>query len=129
MTGPTRDFPDVETVLIALIQGSGIVAQVGADLPENLQYRMPFALVVRSGGGDDGISDFPTVDVELYTNLKTDGKRLSEHLRQRLTRPMPGWPLDRIETVGAITELPFGGRNVRRWSNTFRATTRRVTTA
>lgn len=128
MTAPTREFPDVEAVLIALIQAAGIVTQVGGDLPENLQYRMPFALVVRSGGNDNGVSDFPTVDVELYTSLKTDGKQLSERLRQHLTRPMPGWPLDRIETIGAITEMPFGGRNVRRWSNTFRVATRRITT-
>ena len=33
------------------------------------------------------------------------------------------------QTVGAITELPYGGRNVRRWSNTYRITTRRITVA
>lgn len=124
-----REFPNVEALIVALIDTTGLVAGVGSDLPQNLQYRLPYVLVVRSGGPDDGVSDFPLVDAEVYAARKANGRRLSEQIRQRLLRDLPGWPIDRIETVGAIQELPFGTRNVRRWTNTFRVTTRRITTS
>jgi hypothetical protein len=126
-----REYPDVETVVVGLLIDSGIVTGAGTnDLPGNVAYRLPYALVQRAGGDDNGVSDFPTVDIEVYAAQRVNGRHLCERIRQYLTGGgRPPYPLDRVETVGAVTELPYGGRRIRRWSNTYRITTRRITVA
>lgn len=126
-----RQYPDIETVLVGLLLESSILQGAGTnDLPGNLAYRLPYGLVLRAGGDDDGVSDYPTVDVEIYAAQRVNGRALCEQVRQYLTGSgRPPYPLDRVETVGAITELPYGGRHIRRWSNTYRVTTRRITVA
>lgn len=121
-------YRNTRTVIAGLLRTSGVIRQVDIALPGNLAYRLPFGLVLRSGGNDDGVSDFATIDVEVYVPQQIAGDVLSEEIRQYLTGGgrRPPYPLDRVETIGAITELPYAGRGVRRWSNTYRVATRRT---
>lgn len=126
----TGAYPDAEQAIADLISGSGLLNAVGVgdSPPSNVAYRLPYGLVYRSGGADDGITDAALVDVEVYVHQRSNGRDLSEQIRQRLVTPgRPPYPLDRITTVGAIQELPSGGRHIRRWTATYRVAARRTT--
>lgn len=76
-------FPDVEDLLMAYLGLLGLVD------PENIDTVVPAdgvagIEVARIGGIDDGITDYPLVEVSCYAEDRNTVKNMSEAVRQAL---------------------------------------------
>lgn len=123
-------FPDVLDELIwwlehATFQQAGEV-KAGTSTPGTF----PAGLFVRVGvvgGSDDGITDNPLVDVDVFASTYAAARGLAEDVRQGL-RPrvrMRSATIDRVRTDVSPRELPWGNANVRRISATYQISFRR----
>ena len=86
-----------------------------------------FARVAVIGGKDDGITDTPLVDVDVFSNTYAAARGLAEDVRQGL-RPrvrMRSATIDTVRTDVSPRELPWGNANVRRISATYQISFRR----
>jgi hypothetical protein len=127
VTGPARSWPDVEDVLVGLLDAAGLADNAGRDLPANLRYRMPFVLVRRRGGTDDGRTDRAMVDVDVLSSQPGVAKTRSADIRDHLLGdPLLLWPIDYVETVSGPQEIPHGDTSVLRWTTTYEVHCRRV---
>jgi hypothetical protein len=117
--------------VIAALVGAELAEHVGRELPTNLRYRMPYTLVERTGGPDDGISDTATVNIDVLSSSVDVAKQRSENIRDYLTGDArsPRHPIDRAETVAGPQEIPYGDVSVRRWTTTYQITARRTAAA
>jgi hypothetical protein len=126
-------FIDVEHALMDLF--ADLVddpADVVTVLPNDLQARLAVdRQVIRVrviGGSDDRISDHPRVDVEVFGATRAVAKPLAETIRQRLIsgghRTAHG-VIDHATTEVGPQETPYDDPDVRRWSATYRLSTRR----
>lgn len=72
-------YPDVEDVLMAYLAplGYDVDTVVPPDGTEGIE-------VVRIGGTDDGITDYPRVEVSCYANNRARVKAMAEDVRQAL---------------------------------------------
>jgi hypothetical protein len=85
-------WPDIETVMCDLLADLG---NTGDRTPADLQDHLIYIRIRRTGGTDDGITDRPRVDVEVFGPARNDvdapGVHLAgawpaaEQVRQRLT--------------------------------------------
>jgi hypothetical protein len=130
MTLPTRRYPDLETVVERVLVNAGIAVHVSRSIPRNIRYRMPFCLIERAGGPDDGWTDRGVVLVDWLSSQPGVAKAKAEDTRDYLIRtsPLDMWPIDRAETIAGPQEIPYGDSAVMRWTTTFEIHTRRVTT-
>lgn len=126
-------FIDIEYALMDLF--ADLVADpadVVTVIPDDLQSRLAadrHVIRVRCiGGSDDRISDHPRVDVEVFGATRAVAKPLAETIRQRLIsgghRTAHG-VIDRATTEVGPQEIPYEDPDVRRWSATYRLSTRR----
>lgn len=134
MTQPERLFPDVARALVSLLeQFVDGPDHVGTETPDDLQVSMPFVRVLRVGGGDDTITDFPTVEVDSFASTSTEAERLAERIRDWLTarwrRTSDGVVIDRVFTESGPHERPWEDPRVRRWGATYNVECRRAPTS
>lgn len=126
-------FIDVEYALMDLF--ADLVtdpADVVTVLPNDLQARLAdgrkLIRVRVIGGGDDRISDHPRIDVETFASTRAVARPLAETIRQRLIsgghRTVHG-VIDHATTEVGPQEIPYDDPDVRRWSATYRLSTRR----
>ncbi|KZM69641.1 hypothetical protein [Nocardia terpenica] len=73
-------YPNVHEVLIALL--SPIASTVKARRPAQ---PLPYNVVRRIGGNEDGITDRPVVRVDTYAATDERAEQLKEACRQRIT--------------------------------------------
>ncbi|WP_109523564.1 MULTISPECIES: hypothetical protein [Nocardia] len=73
-------YPNVHEVLITLL--TPIVPTVKSRRPGQ---RLPYTVVRRIGGAEDGITDRPIVRVDTYADTDEQGERLKEQCRQAIT--------------------------------------------
>lgn len=123
-----RRFPDVQRVLVTGLESlAGGPTHIGIETPESFTDRLPFVRVVRVGGFSDVISDFPTVDIDVWADTYTAAEALAERIRQYLCGPPPPIAvLDRAFCETAPRELPWGDGVLRRFGATYGLTTRRL---
>lgn len=128
MSGTFRRFPDVQRALVAIL-GPLVGGRAGTETPADLESRMPFVRVTRTGGPSDRVSDFALVDVDVFAATYATAEPLAEQIRQLLTGP----PLragvvilDRISCESGPTELPWAP-GVRRFGATYLVVSRRYT--
>lgn len=128
MSQPRR-YPDIESVVIAALVGAELALHAGREIPSNLRYMMPFTLVERVGGPDDGITDSATVNIDVLSSSVDVAKTRSESIRDWLTGDTrsPRHPIDRAETVAGPQEIPYGDSGVRRWTTSYEISARRTT--
>lgn len=133
-------FIDIEYALMDLF--ADLVddpADVVTEIPDDLQIRVfgdpdndvvprPVIRVRVIGGSDDRVSDHPRVDVEVFGATRAVAKPLAETIRQRLIsgghRTAHG-VIDRATTEVGPQKIPYEDPDVRRWSATYRMSTRR----
>lgn len=131
MTTPLRRFPDVQVILVNLLEEFVGLDRTGIETPVNLQARLPFIRVVRTGGSSGLLVDHATVDVDCFGTGYTATELLAEQVRQYLTGPPLRYGpqiLDRITCESSPTELPWAP-GMRRIGATYLVTARRYTTA
>lgn len=128
-------FVDIEYALMDLF--ADLVTDpddVCTEIPDDLQARLAADRHVIHvhciGGSGDRISDHPRVDVEVFAATRAVAKPLAETIRQRLIygghRTAHG-VIDRATTEVGPQKLPYEDPDVRRWSATYRLSTRRRT--
>lgn len=129
-------FPDVLDELIWWLEHAEFDQKVESDVAVDASTRTPatwptgvflFARVALVGGSDDGITDNPLVDVDVFSNTYAAARGLAEDVRQGL-RPrvrMRSATIDRVRTDVSPRELPWGNANVRRISATYQISFRR----
>lgn len=121
------EYPDIEQVLIDLLTDAAIADNADRTLPANLRYRMPFCLVERRGGPDNGWTDSPVVNIDWLSSQPGVAKAKAEATRQFLHGdPLTLWPIDRVETVAGPQEIPHGDSSVLRWTTAYQFGCRRA---
>lgn len=116
-------FPDVEAVLVAALESFGTVDTV---TPSDLQEQLPFIRVVRSGGPDDHVSDYPVVDLDVFGATRAQAWDLAAEIRDHLRFAHAIREFDRVGTEVGPRELPWGDPGIRRIGATYRIVTRRT---
>lgn len=130
-------FPDVEDVLLQLLDGLG---DVGTFLPSDLKDRLDpvggppgtFHRVYRFAGPDDGITDRPVIGIATFASTRAVGQPSAEAVRQRMiaaphtiATATGTVVIDTATTAEAPHEVPWGDSAVRRWEASYRLTLRR----
>lgn len=125
------DFPNVEDALVVALADFVAAGRVVTETPPDLAAKLPMIRVGRRGGGDDGVTDKPRVDIEIFAATRAVGIPLAEAVRQHLIKApafRPGDPFDRIVCDSGPQEVPWGdGKTVRRWIATYTIRSRRRT--
>lgn len=122
-------FPSAEDAVLVLLDDLGAA---GTYLPADLHARLPFHLVYRFAGRDDGLTDFPVVGVDTFAPTRVQGQDLAERARQRLTAAphqvtVDGLVvvLDDVRTAEGPHEVPYGDARTRRWVASYTVELRR----
>lgn len=134
MTSPTVEqtglFPDVERVLAALLADRFTLAAThfGSSTPATLDALLPFCQVVRYGGGDDGITDEPAVDIDWFDATRDGALTKARETHQFLLsgRQFAAASLiDQVLTSVGPVERPREG-DIRRFGGSYTVSTRRI---
>lgn len=136
-TGPDVDWPDVHDVLITYL-GATLPAGVVVDTEKPAVIPAEGAVrVLRVGGRDDGITDYPRVEVACYHGGGFDACRaLGERCRQLLLAigghgvpDVPGHTkpvlVDRCRTDTPPEPVPYDNPDTERWVGFFQLELRR----
>lgn len=123
-------YPDLEEVITGLLVDADIAVHTGTGEtpPTNLRYRMPFCLVARRGGPDDGWTDQAVVFIDWFSSVPGVAKDKSNDTRDYLTQtsPLLLGPIDRVQVVAGPQEIPHGDTSVLRWTTTYEVHARRI---
>ncbi len=124
---PTRRFPDVQRLLVADLEDIVGAGRVAIQTPDDMESDLPFVRVMRIGGGRSQLSDFSTVDVDVFAGGYSAAEALAEQIDEWLCGPPPGVALfDAVSCEVGPRELPWAdGVRVRRWGATYQVMTRR----
>lgn len=131
MTVAWRRFPDVQALLMDLFADLVGDEHVAITSPADLYGRLPFIRVRRFSGTSDRLNDYAAVDVDVFAPDYAAADTLAEQVHQMLLGPPPPVAVfDRIDVLSAPRELEWGDPAVvRRFSATYRITSRRVRAA
>lgn len=123
-------FADAEAVVLEILDA---VAPTVTATPA--EFEPPMVLVQRSGGEDDGITDYPSVEVTCFGETRQDAWRMAEQCRQMILAAactaveVDGFPLgvlvDVTSTVTPAQQLPDPRRDLRVVTASYRLGMRR----
>lgn len=123
-------FPDVELVLLTLLDDLGYTCTF---LPDEKEWRdMPSVIVVnRVGGGSDGITDRPLVQVGVYAkDSRTRAWSVAGQVRERLLRSggqsVDGVLIDSVREAQGVQQFPDLNPDNKFVAATFQLSFRRV---
>lgn len=108
--GPDLPWPDVHDVLIHYLTDNLDDTTVDTSTPKHIGG--PAVRVLRVGGRDDGLTDFPRVEIAAYDRSFDDARQLGEQIRQLiLDLPgkrvlVPGGPTRGVLVDSAKTDTP-----------------------
>lgn len=122
-------FPDINRVLAAAMEVwvDGDTNRTGPSTPEDLQLRLPFIRVMKTGGGRDRLSDSAVVMVDVFAASYSEAESLSERIAQWLCGPPPPVAiLDRVEPEISPREMQWGDERIYRFQAQYLVVTRRI---
>ena len=116
-------WPDIEAAIIAHLNAS-LSVRAATSTPANLETLPGFVRVSRAPGGDDGITDAPTVDIEAFAPKRSDARDLAEEVREVIHnlqgRRASGLLFDTAETNVAPHWVDFRNPAVHRYVALYR---------
>lgn len=121
-------YVDIELALCTLIAPLVGEDNVAPVRPKSFEGRLPFVLVYRYGGADDGLTDRAEIGIDVHSETRGQGWPLASAIRELLTaswHSVDGVVIDRVTTDSAPYEVPFGDEGVRRWVSEYTVTSRR----
>lgn len=135
MTSTLAPFVDTETVLMNWLESTfaelaadgSILHVVNVGVPNTLED-YPFVRVMRIGGSDNRFTDFPRVDVEVFSPSRQTAYALAEAIRARLLGypiPVSGGLIDRVRTETAPFRAPWADPKIHRYLATYQLSARR----
>lgn len=123
-------FPDVELVLLTLLDDLGYTCTF---LPDEAEWKaMPSVIVAnRVGGGSDGITDRPLVQVGVYAKeSRTRAWAVAQQVRERMLRAggtaVDGVLIDSVREAQGVQQLPDLNPDNKFVAATFQLSFRRV---
>lgn len=131
MTPVFEVFPDVEDLLVLVLDGLSPGRDVVTTLPPNLQDQLPLQRVRRIGGGGDQVTDVARVDVEAFASTRAAALQLARQQHQVLLSVPSATSrglIDRVVPEVGPHELPYADPGVRLMQATYRISVRRWTT-
>lgn len=124
MTQLLPGFPDVEEAVTALLDP---VAPSVTSTPAS--FTPPMVQVQRVGGEDDGITDWPVVQVTCYGGTRAAAWQMAEDCRQRILASQGEVPagilIDFARTVTPSQQIPDPRADLRVVTATYRLGLRR----
>lgn len=124
-------WPDVEMVLADLLAAEFLPSpeHAGSTTPANLDDLLPFCQVVRYGGADDGVTDFPAVDVDWFAATRAEALSLARRGHQFLLSGrlfVASSLIDGVVTSVGPVERPRPSGNIRRFGGSYTVSARRM---
>jgi hypothetical protein len=113
---------DIEAVLIAWLEDNVEDVRASNKTPSDLDDRLPWILVRRTGGPYDGFRiDRPTVDIETFAATSVAAADLALHIQHLLHDRLvgavaSGAVFSRIETSVAPHWVPYDNPNMARYT-------------
>lgn len=77
-------WPILERVVVAALNAALSPVRAGTTIPGNVDDLAGFVRVSRGPGSDDGVTDSPTVDVEVFAPTQIAAAELAEDARQAM---------------------------------------------
>lgn len=106
-------FPDAEAVVMTLLEP---VAPTVTSTPESLVTQV--IRVQRVGGSDDGITDYPRMEIACYGTNRAEAWELAEQCRRvilaSVRTEVDGVLIDNARTDNPPTQIPYANPDVRR---------------
>lgn len=123
-----NDFPDIETLLMGLLASLGTcVTATGPTLDTDIQTT-PTIRIVRTGGGDDRITDKARVSIDVFAKDWATAQSTAEAVRQALlVYPIKTslGVIDEVITNTGPAEIPWDNPRVFRRNASFTISMRR----
>jgi hypothetical protein len=121
------EFPDVEALLLGWLETVVAADRVNTESPDDFAGLLPFVRAYRFGGSTSTFSDFSSVQIDVFSMLRSEGLPLARSIRDSLIGPPPPVAgFDRVECNGSPVELPWADdKQVRRWGASYRIVCRR----
>lgn len=130
-----KQYPDIEDVLIDVIELLRPDLGVDSETPSDLQARLPFVRVTLVTGRDDGrgwnpagTSDYSVVDIDVFAESRQSAYACAQDLRSRLTAGPHRFGevvIDWVRTEEKPRVLPWEDDNIWRFGATYRTSARR----
>ncbi|AHH98331.1 hypothetical protein [Kutzneria albida] len=110
-------YANVEAVLVAYLTGQCGLLGVSVDMPNTPP--LPFALVTRTGGSDDYITDAATIDIDVFNTTRStayDTAAQVHALMRRLRHTAVGTTvIDHAETIMGPTWVSYDDEHLQRY--------------
>lgn len=118
-------WPDIEQTYIKILHDS-LDVRVADTVPDNVEELPGFIRVTRGPGDDDGVSDAPLVDLEVFNRDRGQAALLAERARQVMlgSSNQEGVLIDSVSTATG-PQYVYYGDNVVRYVASYRVTLRR----
>jgi hypothetical protein len=132
----TRGFPDLTEALMDLfIRWYPVLAtqpggdfRVGRVFPEGLQSKLPYVRVRDIGGNDDGLTDVPLIDVDVFHTGFNAARDLSKGIQRNLLgtpHVVNGVVIDLVRTAMRPHDVPWDDDRVYRFYSSYQVGARR----
>lgn len=123
-------WPLVEPLVIAWLNARLEPTRAATDVPGNVETRTEgFIRVTRTPGSDDGVTDFPGVDIEAFHPQRLEAARLAERARAEVHALAASEEATALVDDAETTSGPawvYYGPNVHRYVATYSLALRRA---
>jgi hypothetical protein len=121
-----RWFPELETQDDGTPEG---IFHVGRAFPDDMQAQLPYVRCRDIGGNDDGLTDVPLIDIDVFHSSFRAAKNLAKDIRAKLL----GYPhrveglliIDRVKTAMRPHDVPWEDDRVFRQYSSYQISARR----
>lgn len=132
----TDPYPDLTEALMdlfirwfpALATQSGGDFRVGRVFPENLQAKLPYVRVRDIGGNDDGLTDVPLIDVDVFHDSFDHARDLAKGIQAHLLmypHVIGSTVIDQVRTAMRPHDVPWDDDRVYRFYSSYQVSARR----
>lgn len=117
-------FPDIEKVVRDIVEP---LATPYTELPTS--FPVPAVRITRTGGRDDGVTDYPTVEITTYGSSRAEAWEVDGLIRQRVlasgATAVNNVVVDFAKTVTPTQQLPDPREDIRVVTSSYRFGLRR----
>lgn len=122
-------WPDLEALAYSWLSSELEPAEVATNVPSNVEELGGFVRVIRGPGRDDGVTDSPLLDVEVFHPDQGSAADLAEDARQAVHRlagsVVDGALVDAVSTASGPVRVYYGP-HVERYVASYRLHLRRI---
>lgn len=138
-TGPVRSYRVLDEDIATLIEGwfeeltnpTGEPEdfRVGQKFPNSELYEvLPFVRVRDIGGNDDGLTDTPLIDIDVFHRTYAEARNMAMEIQARLLRyphRVGATVIDEVRTAMRPHDVPWDDERISRFYSSYLASARR----